>query len=253
VKTNKAGIDLIKQFEGIKDGDPSTPGLDPYICPTGYVTIGYGRVLKDTNGAQLKGKAGIARAKEIHSAITMEQADEYLVEDLAKFEADVQRICDGLDLNENQFAAIVSFTFNLGAGALQRSTLLKHLKAGDFAAAAEEFPKWNKGDINGDGKLDVLPGLVRRREAERQLFLREVPETKPLIRSRTLLGSGAAIAATAAAVLPDIIAQVQQADQTIAATGTSFDLLKYVLAGLTIVGAGVAAWARIDDSLKKLK
>lgn len=248
MKTNVAGVDLIKQFEGLVDGDPKTPGLDPYICPTGYVTIGFGHVLKDNSGQTLRGREGLARAKQLHKPITAEDADELLASDLATFEADVRRLTQGVSLNENQFSALVSFTFNLGAGAFQRSTMRRQLLEGRFDLAANEFPKWVKGDTNGDGKLETLPGLVRRREAERQLFLREV---KPLTRSRTIMGAAGAATATTASVIAEVSDELARADAAVSATGTEIDILKFVLAGLAIAGALFAIYARVDDRMRK--
>jgi lysozyme len=248
MKTNKVGIDLIKQFEGLVDGDPKTPGLDPYICPTGFVTIGYGHVLKDTNGQPLKGRAGLTRAKDLHKPITAAEADELLTQDLILYEGEVRRLTQGITLNENQFSALVSFVFNLGGSKFQRSTLRKHLQEGRHDLASEEFGKWVKGDTNGDGTLETLPGLVRRREAERQLFMKEV---KPLTSSRTILGSAGAAAATVASVVAEVAAEVQTADAAVTATGTELDILKYILAGLAVVGALFAIYARVDDRLKK--
>ena len=91
--------------------------------------------------------------------ITQAQAEAYLREDLRAF-----KVLE-CSVTQNQFDALVSFAYNLGAGALRNSTLLKRLHAGDVKGAADEFPKWNKAA----GK--VLEGLTRRRMMERQLFL----------------------------------------------------------------------------------
>lgn len=96
--------------------------------------------------------------------ITQEEADRYLREDLKSFEHAVNCALTR-PVSQNQFDALVSFTYNLGAGALKGSTLLKLLNAGNIKGAAEEFPKWNKAA----GK--VLEGLTKRRMEERQLFL----------------------------------------------------------------------------------
>lgn len=141
-KINQAGLDLIKQFEGLR--------LEAYVCPAGVLTIGYGT----TSGVK-KG-----------DRITAEQAEALLRKDVEKFEKAVNAAVT-VPLNGNQFSALVSFTYNLGAGALQKSTLLKLLNQGNYDAAAQEFLKWNKAG----GK--VLTGLVRRREAERTLFLKK--------------------------------------------------------------------------------
>lgn len=143
-KINAAGLLLIKQFEGLSltaYPDPGSGG-DPW-------TIGYGHT-----------------GPEVHEGltITQEQADAYLQQDLEGFEDCVQDIVDR-NLTPNQFAALVSFAYNEGCGALATSTLMRLVNAGQFEQAANEFGKW----ISADGA--VLPGLVRRRAAERDLFL----------------------------------------------------------------------------------
>ncbi|MBV8645110.1 MAG: lysozyme [Candidatus Eremiobacteraeota bacterium] len=144
-KMNAAGLALIKEFEGLElraYPDPGTGG-DPW-------TIGYGHTGPD-----------------VHPGLTwtQAQADAALKRDLERFEKGVN---DSISraLNSNQFSALVSFTYNVGIGALRESTLLKLVNAGDFTGAADQFGKWVNG---GNGPL---PGLVRRRTAERALFLK---------------------------------------------------------------------------------
>ena len=135
-------IPLIKEFEGCK--------LKAYKCPADVWTIGYGHTY------------GVKEGDEI----TQQEADRLLADDVNSFTAGVQRLVTS-DINRNQLGALVSFAFNLGLGNLRHSTLLKLLNAGDFVGAANQLPRWNKAA----GK--VLPGLTRRREAEKQLFLKE--------------------------------------------------------------------------------
>lgn len=139
MQISKAGLDLIKQFEGLY--------LKAYRCPAGVPTIGYGHT------------AGVAMGQ----TITQQQADDYLRRDVRQFERAVARLVT-VPLTQGQFDALVSFAFNLGEGALAQSTLLRLLNAGDYAGAAAQFDRWNKAG----GR--VLPGLVRRRAAERALF-----------------------------------------------------------------------------------
>mgnify|MGYP003366972558 CR=1 FL=1 len=141
--TGETGLELIKEFEGLR--------LTAYLCPAQVWTIGYGHT------------AGVRQGDVIIEA----QADAFLRHDLAASELAVGRRVTAL-LNQNQFDALVSFTFNLGAGNLSRSSLLQKLNAGDYAGAAEEFLRWNRAG----GK--PLAGLSRRRAAERALFLTEV-------------------------------------------------------------------------------
>lgn len=138
---NKAGLDLIRNFEGLR--------LKAYVCPAGVLTIGYG-----STGPHVK--PGMT--------ITAEQATELLVKDLSRFESAVARLCPVT--TDNQFSAIVSFAFNLGEGNLKNSTLRKLHNAGDYAGAAGQFGKW----VRAGGR--VLPGLVKRRAAEAELYAR---------------------------------------------------------------------------------
>lgn len=138
-KVNQAGLDLIKRFEGLR--------LDAYLCPAGVWTIGYGHT-------------GDVKAGD---RITEHQADVILALDVERFEAGVETAVPGT--RDNEFAALVSFAFNLGLAALGGSTLLKKLRAGDRVGAAAEFMKWTHAAGH------VLPGLVKRRAAERDLFL----------------------------------------------------------------------------------
>ena len=144
MKTGDRGLALIKYFEGLQ--------TRAYLCPAGVWTIGYGHT------------KGVSSTE----AITPEQADALLAEDLSESERAVGHSVT-VALSQEQFDALVSFTFNLGAGNLQGSTLLKKLNAGDSAGAADEFLRW----VNAGGKK--LPGLVERRNAERQLFLSGTP------------------------------------------------------------------------------
>lgn len=165
MKISQAGIDLIKQFEGLRDGDKTTPGLDPYLCPAGVVTIGWGHAVLQ-QGQQLRGAAGLKIATQMHpNGISLDAAERLLLADCDGFERAVNEAVK-VPITQNQFDALVSFAFNLGGGALRRSNLLRKLNAGDYQGAAAEFQNWVKS--NGQ----VLPGLVRRRKAEAELFLK---------------------------------------------------------------------------------
>lgn len=162
---NTAGLDLIKSFEGIPDGDPTTVKLDPYLDPVGIWTIGWGHAIWVGNDF-LRGAENRARARALYpGGITIAQAEDLLRADLMDTCRDVQSVVR-VPLTDNQFAALVSFTFNLGTGNLRKSTLLRLVNAGDFAGAAGEFQKWNKAG----GR--VLKGLTLRRKAEADLFRR---------------------------------------------------------------------------------
>lgn len=184
------GIELIKSFEGIPDGDPSTVNLDPYLDPLDIWTIGWGHAVVSA-GVMLRGAANRALAKAMFpGGITLEQAEALLRGDLVSRAADVLRLVK-VPLSDNQFGAVMSFVFNCGAANFGGSTLLKLLNAGNGAGAADQFLVWNKGRKNG--VLVELPGLTRRRRAERALFLgqdwRAVAAT-PVTRSRGVPASG---------------------------------------------------------------
>lgn len=140
--TNQAGIDLIKRFEGFS---PMR-----YICPAGYPTIGYGHM--------------IVEGEHFDQPMSEQQAEELLERDIQRYEVAVQRMVKVL-ISDNEFAALVSFAYNLGSGRLKASTLLRLLNRGQEEAAAEEFAKWRMGG----GR--ILPGLEARRAAEKRLFL----------------------------------------------------------------------------------
>ncbi|MBL8287424.1 MAG: lysozyme [Rubrivivax sp.] len=161
-------VELIKSFEGIVDGDPRTVNLDAYLDPLGIWTIGWGHALR-FRGRFLRGAGdrGIARAL-FPGGITRVQAETLLRGDLVDCAACVQALVKPA-LTDAQFGALVSFAFNVGVAALAQSTLLRKLNARDAAGAADQFLVWNKGRRNG--VLVELPGLTRRRRAERALFL----------------------------------------------------------------------------------
>lgn len=122
--------------------------LVAYKCPAGIWTIGYGH----TGASVFPGLT-----------ITQHQADTILESDLQRFEDAIGKLCP--QANANQFSALVCFAFNCGLGALQGSHLFAKFQVGDIQGAADEFSKWVH--VNGE----VSPGLVKRRAAERALFL----------------------------------------------------------------------------------
>jgi lysozyme len=172
---NQKGIDLIKHFESLHDGDLTKIGLQPKQCPAGIWTIGFGHALKTTDKSRfLKGSAdkkeAYRQSVEVFHMMTEEDAEALLNIDLQVYADNVTRAIRGkIELSENEFAAVVSFDYNCGDGNLKVSTLLKKILAGDDAGAADEFLKWNKATVNG--KKVVLRGLTLRRQAERALYL----------------------------------------------------------------------------------
>ena len=139
-------IKLIQDSEGFR--------AKPYLCPAGVPTIGYGSTIYE-NGTHVKLS---------DPEITEERAIEILFDQLKKYENAVNRYVH-VPINQNQFDALVDFAYNAGAGNLQRSTLLRKLNTGDYEGASHEFGRW----VYGGGKK--LNGLVKRREAERLLFV----------------------------------------------------------------------------------
>lgn len=183
------GIELVKSFEGIPDGDPSTVNIDAYLDPVGIWTIGWGHAIP-WQGEFLRGAASRATARSLYpGGITRAQAETLLRGDLIDTAAGVSRLVK-VALGDGQFGALVSFAFNAGLGNLAKSTLLRLLNAGDFAGAAEQFLVWDKGRVNG--VLQPLPGLTRRRRAERALFLGQAWRVAAAQRSRSAVGSGRA-------------------------------------------------------------
>ena len=146
MKISQAGIDLIRRFEGCK--------LKPYLCPAGYWTVGYGHVI------------GNGKTKPEKQLYTQEEVNELLRTDLARFEQGVLRYCP-VPLTQFEFDSLVSFSFNLGLGVLQRSTLRRKILRQDKQAAARNILKYNKAGGQ------VLKGLTRRREAEYRMFTKE--------------------------------------------------------------------------------
>ena len=146
MQMSQGGLDnLLKKFEGCK--------LKAYRCPAGILTIGYGHT-------------SAAGAPEVTEGMTITQkdAENILKNDLGKYEQPVAAMVK-VELEQNQFDVLVDFVYNAGVGALKSSTLLKRVNAGDFDAVPDELMKWTKGKIPGKG-MQVLPGLLRRRQAE---------------------------------------------------------------------------------------
>lgn len=136
------GIDLIKRFEGFS--------RTVYFCPAGYPTIGYGHVVKD--------------GEDFSNGIMEGEAEELLCQDAVIAERTVLRLIN-VPLTDGQFDALVSFTYNLGGGALQRSTLRRKINLEEHAEVPEQFMRW----VWAGGRK--LKGLVRRREAESRLYI----------------------------------------------------------------------------------
>jgi lysozyme len=193
-------IDLIKAFEGIPDGDPSTVNIDAYLCPANVWTIGWGHAIVD-DGVQLKGAAGKARARALYpGGITRDQAEALLRGDLVPRAAQLSRLLK-VDVGDAAFGALLSLLFNIGAANLAASTLLRKLNAGDAAGAADQFLAWDKARVNG--VLQPLAGLTRRRRAERAMFLGEDWQAEAAVPARRSRGAAPPPAVLPVPVMPD--------------------------------------------------
>jgi lysozyme len=157
-------VELIKSFEGIPDGDPTTVNLDPYLCPAGYWTIGWGHVVIGPDGKQVKGAENEREARDVYpDGITKAEAEVLLADDVRRFSVGVERAVK-VPLGDIRFCSLVSFAFNVGLGAFERSTLLRLLNQGDLTQVPEQFLRWTK--IGGEESA----GLKRRRETEVRLW-----------------------------------------------------------------------------------
>jgi lysozyme len=170
MKISPAGVDLMHKFEGCRNR--------PYLCPAHIHTIGYGHVLYQEQirlpVVRVEGKdVPMIRREyplkpEDNRVWTKEEINELFRVDVEDFERGVLRLVPGVVGRQGSFDALVSISFNFGLGNLQRSTIRIKANRGDWEGAADAFRMWTKGG----GK--VLPGLVKRREAERALFLSDV-------------------------------------------------------------------------------
>lgn len=143
-------INLIKEFEGFES--------QAYIDTDGTPVIGYG--LSKISG----------EAVQLGDHISPKQADAALNTQLQEIHQELDRAVK-VELSDRQLSALASLSFNVGVNAIENSTLIKKLNTGDYTGAANEFLRWDKANIRG--RLVQMPGLTRRRQAERQLFLHQ--------------------------------------------------------------------------------
>lgn len=141
-------LNLIKEFEGFEN--------QAYIDTDGTPVIGYG--LSNVSG----------KSVQIGDRISVEQANAALNDQMQEIQRELNKAIK-VELSDRQFSALVSLAFNVGVKQIQDSTLVKKINLGDCAGAANEFLRWDKANVGG--KLVQLPGLTRRRQAEKQLFL----------------------------------------------------------------------------------
>ena len=160
MKTGKKGLALIKEFEGLHDGDLKQIGLQPKMCPAGIWTEGWGRTIRN-KGAFVRGAENKDLAYRLAKIKDVKQADVALIQDLKTFEVIVARKVT-VDLTQNQFDALVAHTYNTGGS----NTLFRLVNQGDVEGIKNW---WITKYITANGV--VLRGLQRRRQAELDLFL----------------------------------------------------------------------------------
>lgn len=241
---NDAGLRLIKEFEAGPQGN-SQPALMPYRCPAGKWTNGWGNTLGVEPGV----------------AITLARAEADLRRNLDWAEACVEQYAHGpggVAPNDNEFAAMVSLCFNVGAdraSGFPGSTVLRLHNRGDKAGAAAAFAMWRKMRDPKSGALVDSAGLLRRRNVEANLYL--TPVVEPIVvtpspqaivperattASRTVIAGGVAVASGAASVA-DQIDQLQPTLDAIATAGASVQsIMKLGAVGLSIVALGAGAF-----------
>jgi lysozyme len=236
-KVSESGIDIVRKFEGLhkvtEEGD-----VRAYRCPAGKWTIGYGHC---------KGVKSGMRA-------SVGDCEKLLIEDLHDA-GNTVRSAVNVPLSQFRYDALVSFVFNLGAINFRSSTLLKKLNKGLYEEIPAQIIRWNKARV--DGKLTELRGLTRRRTAEAALWTMDAPlssqeggdlmpqkpvqtEKKPLTKSKTMAGAGAAGIGTLGSVLGD-------AATNLGPLIMYSDSIKMVFLGLTVAGIALVAYSRITD------
>jgi len=157
VKVSAKAIEMIKRHEGVR--------FKPYRCPAKLWTIGVGHVMYPNQAnLPIDRRMEVDLRPEDNRQFTKEEVDAILANDLSGFERGVARMC-ATGLTQQRFDALVSISFNFGLGTLQRSSIRMKHNRGDFEGAADAFLLYTKGG----GK--ELPGLVKRRNDERALYL----------------------------------------------------------------------------------
>jgi lysozyme len=158
MKVSDAAKAMIKHHEGVR--------MRPYRCPALLWTVGVGHVIDPSHAAvKYEERRTLPIPDGWDRILTMGEVDAILAQDLGRFERGVARLCPAVVGHQGRFDALVSFAFNVGLGNLQRSSLRMKTNRGEFEEAANEFMKWTKAG----GR--VLPGLVKRRQDERALYL----------------------------------------------------------------------------------
>jgi lysozyme len=227
MKMTKAGLDLIKQWEGFR--------AKAYRCPAGVWTIGFGHT-------SMAGKPDVKQGMVISKA----EGERVLLNDLKVYEAGV-RSAIKVNLTPNQYSACVSLCYNIGVGAFRRSSVARFCNRGQWKNAADAFALWNKAG----GR--VLPGLVRRRAAEAALFAKsgnardeirpvvDEPTGKPMVLSTTNMAAGVTAAAGITAATKDVV------DNTTSIfSGSNIVIVLLIL--IILAGAGWIIWERYNKA-----
>ena len=158
MKVSDAAIRMIKHHEGVR--------VRPYRCPALLWTTAVGHVIDPSHAAvKYEDRKNLPIPAGWDRSLTMDEVDAILAQDLGRFERGVARLCPAAVNHQGQFDALVSFAFNVGLGNLQRSSIRMRYNRGDIEGAADAFLMWTKAA----GR--VLPGLVKRRQDERAMFL----------------------------------------------------------------------------------
>jgi lysozyme len=157
MKVDERVIEMVKHHEGVR--------VRPYRCPALLWTVGVGHVIDARHiGVKLEERKNLPIPDGWDRSLSMDEVNQILSQDLARFETGVLRLCPN-GLTPGRFGALVSFAFNAGLGNLQRSSIRMKHNRGEYEEAAEAFMMWTKAA----GK--ELPGLVKRRKDERNLYL----------------------------------------------------------------------------------
>ena len=213
-RVNAETLEHIKRWEGLR--------LDAYLDVGGVLTIGYGHTGSDVSHGL---------------TITKAKAESLLRSDL-KIAEDAVSALVKVGLSDNQYGALVSFVFNVGVGAFRKSTLLRKLNAGDYAAVPAELMRWNKVGTK------AVEGLTNRSAGEVALWNKD--PGKSLLKSRTIAGA-------AASSVGAVGSAAQEAGYSLQMLSDYGDIIKVVCALLLVAGIGLTVWARVDDSKRGLR
>ncbi|MBF0270308.1 MAG: lysozyme [Alphaproteobacteria bacterium] len=244
-KITSAALDLIRHYEA---GGRLIPGhryLTCYLCPAGKPTIGYGHTRTMTPA-----DVGVTK-------ISVDEAERLLHEDVEYFSAEILDLLT-VEADDHQFSAMMCLAFNIGIAAFKTSTVLRRHNAGDFDGAAAAFSLWIKATVNG--KKKTLPGLVKRRATEAEMYLRlaggekNMPQAiepavrmRPLARSRTVIGGGTALttAASIGGALQIVTPLIDQAGEF---ARTLANVSPWLIVGVLAAGIAYMLWRRWDDA-----